>query len=299
MVPGTAPITPNPLDHFVSVVRWINEVAFTTPRIPKTSATRLAANLQRLAMADVLCSLTTSSRSRGGKDGSTWSWGAASSLCSYIVRCFDSSFGIWSCNDVFITYPWLFPADGLVWAFSCVFKQNATWRFGLMWWTVYAGVVRPTVRHKVRQSYFSRTVWPEITEFYKHPYWSGDRAYLHTRYDVTNCFMSEVIDDWKMAENDTSDGFKMESPNFAHTSIPTYWTAIQGRPVMALATSSWQLSKLKKRSKNTAADGFGLNFLRTVWAMITKFYRRIGDDRLHKPAGYGITSCFHSAAKCN
>ena len=55
----------------------------------------------------------------------------------------------------------------------------------------------------------------------------------------------------------------------------------------------------KQIVENTASDGLGWNFSRTVQARITTFYRLIGNNLPHKPAGYEITSCFRSAAKCN
>ena len=47
--------------------------------------------------------------------------------------------------------------------------------------------------------------------------------------------------------------------------------------------------------ENTASDGVGWNFSRTVQARITKFAKHIEDDRAHKPVGNNITSYFRSA----
>ena len=95
-----------------------------------------------------------------------------------------------------------------------------------MWRLTYAGVV---FRHKVRQSYICRTVWPRITNF---------KTNLHTGRVYSNTsdiyVRSAVIDVQNMAEHDASDGFNVESPKLANTSIPTSWTAI---PDMTSLTS--------------------------------------------------------------
>ena len=56
--------------------------------------------------------------------------------------------------------------------------------------------------------------------------------------------------------------------------------------------------KYKKTVENAVA-GFGFNSLRTVKAMIPKFYGLIADNRPQKPAIYDVTGCFRSPAKCN
>ena len=101
----------------------------------------------------------------------------------------------------------------------------------------------------------------------------------------------------KTTENDVANGFILESPNLAHTSILTYLTAIPD--MTSLATFDWQLSKFKKLVENAASYGFGSNFSRTFKARITIFNKPIGDNRPHKPVRYDVTSCFWSAAKCN
>ena len=55
-----------------------------------------------------------------------------------------------------------FPSSKLFWSEDT--KSHPVWRFGFMWWPSYAGVVRRRsfIRHKVRQSYTSRTVWSRI-----------------------------------------------------------------------------------------------------------------------------------------
>ena len=55
----------------------------------------------------------------------------------------------------------------------------------------------------------------------------------------------------------------------------------------------------KKTDENAESDGFGWNFSRTVYARITKFHNLAWDVRCDKPAGYGITNYFRSAAKYN
>ena len=47
------------------------------------------------------------------------------------------------------------------------------------------------VRHRVRQSYISRIVWPIINKFYADI--KTDRLYIHTGYGVTIYFRSDVI----------------------------------------------------------------------------------------------------------
>ena len=47
-----------------------------------------------------------------------------------------------------------------------VFRQNAFWRFALMWWPAHAGVIMVVVvRHKLTQAYISRTVWRRSPNF--------------------------------------------------------------------------------------------------------------------------------------
>ena len=113
-----------------------------------------------------------------------------------------------------------------------------------MWLPTWASVV-VVVRHKLRQLYISRRVWHGTTKFYRSL--QTGRTYNHTGYDVTIYFQSEVIGVWKTVENDASDLFNVDSPNLAHTSKPTSWTA---RPdMMSLSTSGWQLSKFKNGRK--------------------------------------------------
>ena len=56
---------------------------------------------------------------------------------------------------------------------------------------------------------------------------------------------------------------------------------------------------LKKTVENTPSEGLGWMFLRTVQAMITKFYTSILDNRPHKPAAYDVTNFILLTAKCN
>ena len=51
----------------------------------------------------------------------------------------------------------------------------------------------------------------------------------------------------------------------------------------------------EKSVENTASDGFGWNFARTVYERITTFYTLIEDNLSHKTTGYDVTSCFRSA----
>ena len=67
--------------------------------------------------------------------------------------------------------------------------KTPVWHFCLMSWPAYASVV--VRRHKVRQSHLSRTLWPRIIKFYVGTH--TDLFYIHTRYDVTYCFRSEVL----------------------------------------------------------------------------------------------------------
>ena len=62
-------------------------------------------------------------------------------------------------------------------------------------------------------------VWPRITKFFMNLYTHW--VYNHAGYDVTICFRSEVVDVRKRTENDASNGFSLESPKMARTSIPT------------------------------------------------------------------------------
>ena len=80
--------------------------------------------------------------------------------------------------------------------------------------------------------------------------------------------------------------FGLESPNFTQTSIPS----TIGRHYL-LPIGSYR----GKTVENTAFDGFGWNFSRTVQISIMKFYAVIEDKRPHKPAGNDVTSCFQSA----
>ena len=47
------------------------------------------------------------------------------------------------------------------------------------------------------------------------------QIYNYTGHDITMRFRSEVIDVRKRAENDPSNGFNLESPKLADTSIST------------------------------------------------------------------------------
>ena len=70
-------------------------------------------------------------------------------------------------------------------------------RFAIMWLPAYAGgvvVVVIVVRHKVRQSYVSTTVWPTITKFCANLY--TGLVFNHTGYDVNIFFLLPVGSDW-------------------------------------------------------------------------------------------------------
>ena len=108
------------------------------------------------------------------------------------------------------------------------------------------------VRHNVRQSYISRTVWTRITKCYTNLHIG--QFYNHTRYDITIYIRPEVIDVRKTAENYACDGFNLDSPKLPRTSIPMNWTAIPDMTL--LTTSGWQLSKLKKTSKMPPPTSF-------------------------------------------
>ena len=97
--------------------------------------------------------------------------------------------------------------------------------YGVCPCVTYAGVVVVVaVRHKVRQSYISRTVWPRLTKFgmILHTGW----IYNPTGNDVTIYFRSEVIDVRKRSKipPQTASGeisrerFKRGSPNFTQLS---------------------------------------------------------------------------------
>ena len=77
--------------------------------------------------------------------------------------------------------------------------------------------------YRVRQSYISRTVWPRITEFYRHIH--ADLPNIGTGYDATNCFRSEATENKlsKMPLQTASGGisrqrFMRVSPNFTRLS---------------------------------------------------------------------------------
>ena len=72
-------------------------------------------------------------------------------------------------------------------------------------WGPSAGVV-VVVCQKVRLSYISKMVWPEITKFYKSLH--TRRTYEHTGYDVTSYFQSAFIAVRKTTENAVSDGVR-------------------------------------------------------------------------------------------
>ena len=59
----------------------------------------------------------------------------------------------------------------------------------------------------------------------------------------------------------------------------------------------WEVIDVRKTVENAASDGFRWNFSKNVKAMISKLHAVV--NRPHKSAGYDVTSCFQSAAKCN
>ena len=85
------------------------------------------------------------------------------------------------------------------------------------------------------------------------------------------------------------------SPNCTRTSILTLSTA--AADMTSLSTSGWKVQG-KKQSiipPPAASGGISRMVLQTRFA---KFYTLIEDNRPHKHAGNGVTSCFRLAAKC-
>ena len=89
-----------------------------------------------------------------------------------------------------------------------VYRQIAKWRFALCHDLHQPSFVHSSsfTRHKVRQSYVSRTVWHRISKFYTDI--QTEVLYSHTRYDVTSCFRSAFIEVRKMLENVATGGFR-------------------------------------------------------------------------------------------
>ena len=85
----------------------------------------------------------------------------------------------------------------------------------------YAGVV-VVVRHKVRQSYISRTIWARITKFYRRIH--TELHYIWTGHDVTNYFQSEVTA--KTVENTASDGFRWNFSRKVKAMIDRHFTRL-------------------------------------------------------------------------
>ena len=134
----------------------------------------------------------------------------------------------------------------------------------LMWWPTCAGVCARS--SSSISKWGMRVIWNGLTSnhhnIHERLYRSGLQPhrlvglrsvmplineYNDTGYDDTSYFYSEIIDVRKIAENDTSDNFSLESPDFTHTSIPTFWTAMPD--ITSRATSGRCLSKCEKQPK--------------------------------------------------
>ena len=130
-----------------------------------------------------------------------------------------------------------------------------------MWWSAYAGVVRR----------------PSQSEAVS--------------------FQSEVIDIRKTAEDDASDGFNIESPHLAHTSLTTHWTGI---PDMAsLASSGSQLPKFKNRSKMPPLSAW-LGFLENILGDVNDILHAYRGQSVPQPCWMRRRQLFpiRSYAKC-
>ena len=108
------------------------------------------------------------------------------------------------------------------------------------------------VRHKLRQSYISRTVWPSTTKFNMNLH--AGRIYSHTRYDITRYYKLQLNTAQKCVKRVRPAKsriiwslFNLESHDFMWIYMPIYSTAT---PDMTPSTTSGRhFSKFEKRSK--------------------------------------------------
>ena len=84
-----------------------------------------------------------------------------------------------------------------------------------------------------------------------------------------------------------------ESPSFTRTSIHPLLYTSTGSDVTTYFRSEVIAKTTVEMPPLTASGGISSERL----VRPTKYYRLIGDNRPHKPAGYDITRCFRSSAK--
>ena len=170
-----------------------------------------------------------------------------------------------------------------------------------MWWPAYAGVI--VVRHKVRQSYISRTVWPRNTKIYTTLH--TGRLYYNTGYDLTDYFRLAVIEvkingrKWRLRRFRcclSRETFELKSPNFMWKSIPTCCT-FPPREMTSPTTSGRKLSGLNRRKCRLSR--YQVEFLKKGLDEDHQISHCCRDDWPHKSAGYDVTSCFQLYAKSN
>ena len=148
-------------------------------------------------------------------------------------------------------------------------------------------------RHKMRQSYISRTVWRRITEFYVNI--NTGQLYNQTQQDITSYFQSESVDVPKMAENDACEGFNLESLNLTNVSI------CRRCEQPCRIWRHWLLpvgcSRSLKSGRKCCLRQLLMEFLQNGLSDDHEIYAVITNKR--PVNSWNTNSCFRSAAKCN
>ena len=127
------------------------------------------------------------------------------------------------------------------------FRQKSVWRFDLMWWPAYTGViVRPSQSEAVIYLDISRTFWPRTTTFYRTSILVGSTTTLDmTSLAALGWQLSKFKKRSKMPPLTALGGifqelFKLNFTGISWTIIPT-----NEPDVTSVAVSGWQQKAIK------------------------------------------------------